>query len=61
MAPQYRKLLLQVSTISVRNGIDKHVLKDRKKPARHVTTSDGSGTTFTSYGALNIGRMVDCW
>ena len=60
LAPQYRKLLLQISTISVRN-IDKHVLKGRKKPARHVTTSDGSGTTFTSHGAWNIGRMVDCW
>ena len=48
LAPQYRKRLLQISKISMRN-INNHVKVE--KTTRHLTTRDGSGKTFTSYGA----------
>ena len=46
LAPPFRKRLLQISKISMRN-INNHV-KVEKKTTRHVTTRDGSGKTFKS-------------
>ena len=49
LAPQCQKRLLQITANFVRTITTTQRLK---KPARHVTISDGMPATFTSFGAF---------